>query len=870
MACTSILALVTSGTALAQAAPVGQPVSTRSAESQQPAKPASEIVITGSRFGGRTAGKSPTPIDLITPQELQRGGGKDLQASLKVAVPSFSVPQPAASGISDFLQSPTLRGLSTGDLLVLVNGKRRQTNSDLNVSLQIGRGDVAYDFSAIPIAALKRVEVLRDDAAAQYGSDAIAGVINLVLDDSVGYYASAKYGQTTHGDGQNYEADLGAGFKVGEGSLRITAEYIDHEMTNRAEPDTRQQYFGSNGTLFPSGNYGSGTGLTPSNGTLDPREATINRNMWVFGEPAYTNRVLFENFNLPISSNVTFYSFGGLNYLRGVTDLFFRRAGQDETVRLLHPDGFLPASLAQVYNRSIAAGFKGDDLAGFKWDLSTVYGYTKTEQSDINSDNASLGDASPLNFYRGAEIFRQWTNNLDITREIPVGDDSPLKIAFGGEYRRETYALVAGDLDSYINGGVPILDGPDKGKPAPAGAQPNPGITPQNAISGLRNAKSIYAEVEKQFFDRLLIDGSVRHENYSDFGSTTNYKVNGRFEITKGFAVRGAIGTGFRAPALAQIIYNSSTVAFFNGQPIAIRLISTTDPMAPLVGAPRLKPEKSKNWTIGTTFSRGGFSAAVDYYHIKLNDRLALSSAFSSPALTAYLAANGFPGISSVSFVTNGLDTTTKGVDVTADYHRRVSEHDTLSATFAANFNSSRIDRLSGTPAPLAALGITTPLEDLTNQVRITSSAPKSKNSLALNWRHDKFGFSLVNTRYGKVSQVALTGKTPAQVAALIPGYDVKLVPSAPGSANSDIIQTFRADIITDLEVSYDLTKQLTLAVGSSNIFDKFPEKQIASTVASVKAGTNGGDNNGIFPYAYIAPYGTDGRIVYARLSLKF
>ena len=832
------------------------------------ATPTSEIVVTGSRFGQRTATDSPTPIDSIGADQLARSGATDLQSMLKVAMPTFSIPRPSAAGVSDFLQSPTMRGLSTGDLLLLLNGKRRHTNSDLNTNNQIGRGDVAYDFSAIPASAIKRIEVLRDGAAAQYGSDAIAGVTNIVLDDSLGYLAQGQFGQTTHGDGAHYQIDLGAGFALGDsGRLRITAQYIDHHHTDRALPDTRQQYFGSGGTTLPSGNYGSGIGLTPSNGSLDQREATVDRGNWIFGEPDYKNRTIFGNLSLPLSPSVTLYAFGGYNNLKGYSYNFLRRAGQDETVRALHPNGYLPINLVQLENASGAAGIKGDDLAGFGWDLSTVYGYSSSRQSDLNSNNVSLGAASPLDFFRGAERFGQWTTNLDITREIPMADGEPIKIAFGAEYRREWFHLVAGDRASYVNGGMPILDGPNAGNVAAVGSQPSGGISPANAARGTRNSKAAYAEIEKTFFGRLLLDAAIRHENYSDFGSTTNYKIAGRFQLAKPFAIRASYGTGFRAPALAQIIYNSSTTNFFNGQPVTIRLISTNDPIAPLVGAPPLRPEKARDLTVGGVFNSGAFSASVDWYRLELNHRLALSSAFSSAALTNYLAASGFAGIRSVSFVTNGVDTTTRGVDVTASYRRRLSPDDQLNMTLAANFNTSRIDRISGTPAPLAALGITTPLEDLTNQVRLTRSAPENKISLDLSWTHGPFRMSLINTRYGKVSQVALTNKTAAQVAVLTPGYHVRLVPNG---SNYDIIQTFGADIVTDLEVSYDLREGIRLAVGANNLLDRLPDRQIASTVTSVAAGTNGADNNGIFPYAYIAPYGTSGRFVYVKASFRF
>ena len=841
------------------------------AASESPA--ASDIIVTGSRFGARILSDSPTPIDSISNEKLNGGGGADLSSSLKVAVPSFSTPRPSAAGASDFLQSPTMRGLSTGELLVLVNGKRRHTNSDLNTNNQIGRGDVAYDFTAIPAFAIKSVEVLRDGAAAQYGSDAIGGVMNVILDDSVGYRASARVGTTTHGDGEHYEANLGAGFKIGEeGVLRLTAQYIDHHHTDRALPDTRQQYFGTNALGQPtaiSGNYGSGTGLTPSSGTLDPREATFNRDIWIFGEPDYKNKSIFANFKMPLGA-VEFYAFGGYNYLKGTSYNFVRRSGQDETVRSIWPDGFLPINDVRLENVSGSTGLRGD-IGSFKFDLSTTYGANTTKQTNIDANNASLGNASPTKFYRGASHFEQWTTNLDFSTEIPMGDDEPLRIAFGGEYRKEWYELRPGELASYVNGGATIIGGPNDGRPAPVGSQPVAGISPSSATKGSRNAKALYAEVEKTFFDRLLLTGALRYEDYSDFGSTTNFKAAARFKVTDTIALRGSYGTGFRAPALAQILYNSATTNFVNGAPLSVRFVSVRDPIAALIGAPSLKPEKSRNLSAGAVITLPSFTASIDYYRIKLRDRIALSSNFQSAALTNYLAANGHPGITAVSFVTNGIDTTTKGVDVTATWRHQFSSIDTLTATLAANFNDGKIDNFLGTPAELAALGITTPTFDLTQRVRLTDSTPKDKISLDLTWKHDRLRTNLTVTRYGKVSQVSLTGKNQAQVDALLqPGYDVTLVSANAAGTLFDIVQHFGADVVTDLEVSYDLTDHVNVAVGASNLFDEMPDKLIASTVESVAAGTNGADNNGIFPYAYIAPYGTSGRFVYARISVSF
>ncbi|GGN61585.1 TonB-dependent receptor [Novosphingobium indicum] len=833
--------------------------------------PSDNIVVTGSRFGDRTVQDSPTPIDAVSAEQLTKGGGNDLQSMIKVAIPSFSTPRPSSVGTSDYLQSPTLRGLSTGQLLLMVNGKRRHTNSELNTNNQIGRGDVAYDFGAIPAFAIKSVQVLRDGAAAQYGSDAIGGVVNIMLEDKFGVSASGKGGITTHGDGQHLEGNVAVGLPLGSdgGVIRVTGMYVDHNHTDRARPDTRQQYFGTdaNGNLvMPSSYYGSGTGLTASNGTLDAREATFNRDIWVFGEPDYTNKALFANAKLPVG-DFEAYAFGGWNKLDGTTYNFLRRAGQNETVRAIHPDGYLPLNAVVLENYSGTGGLRGE-AAGFGIDVSTTYGQSYTSQADYNTNNVTYGADSPTSFFRGSSQFDQWTTNLDFTRDIPLGDGSPLQIAFGAEYRKEWYKLGAGSLESYTDGGVAILDGPNAGKQGAVGSQPTPGLPPSSATSGSRNAKSVYGEIQKVFFEKLLLDAAIRYEHYSDFGSTTNYKFAGRFDVTDWFALRGSYGTGFRAPALAQIYYNSSTTNFLNGNPVAIRLVSTADPLSALIGAPELKPEKSKNLSAGAVLSLGKLSIAADYYRIKLEDRLALSGTFSGTALVNYLTANGYPNISSVSFVTNGVDTTSQGVDVTATWSTWFSDVDELSVTLAGNYNHAKIDNVVGTPGPLAAIGITTPLVDLTQQVRLTQSTPDSKVTLNFNWKHDWISTNLTLTRYGKVSQVALTNKTQAQVdALLLPGYDVTLVPNG---NNYDMIQHFGADVVADLEVAFKVNEQFTFTLGASNLFDNMPDEQIASTVESVAAGTNGADNNGIYPYAYIAPYGTSGRFLYAKVKVDF
>lgn len=868
--CAIALAVSWPAAASAQETPTSPPppdVEQTDDESAQP-----DIVVTGSRFGARVVTDSPVPIDSISSDDLAKAGNTDLQSKIKVVVPSFSTPRPVAAGTNDFLTPPTLRGLSTGQVLVLVNGKRRHTNAELNSNNQIGRGDVAYDFNAIPVAALARVEVLRDGAAAQYGSDAISGVINLQLDGSLGTLAQARFGMTTKGDGEDFQAALAHGFAIaGDGFLRLTGSYQHHLSTNRARPDTRQQYFGNNNgvLVLPSGNFGSGVGLTPSNGTLDPREGTFNRNNWFYGEPEYRNASVFLNSEVPLSDAVTVYAFGGYNQLNGISFNFIRRAGQNENVRAIFPDGFRPSQLSRLENYSSAIGVKGDDLGGFSWDLSTGYGVSQNKLRVVNSVNTSLGTQSPTEFYRGGSRFRQWTTNLDLAREIPVGDDSPLRVAIGAEYRKEFYTLLAGDAASYQNGGVPILDGPSAGTPAPVGVQSAIGVSPSDVLPGSRNSKAAYVEIEKELADRFLLSAALRHEDYSDFGTTTDYRLAGRLDLVGGLALRGSIGTGFRAPALAQSFYSQTDFSFISGQLLRVRIFSVNDPVATLIGASPLKPEVSKNMSVGAVFSNGGLAASIDAYRIKLDDRIAISSNFQSTALTNFLASRGFPGIAAAAFLTNAVDTTTEGIDVTGRYRTDLGAG-SLTATLAANFNRTKFDRIAGTPAALSAIGVTTPLVDLTQQVRLSRSTPKDKQTLNLAWDSGPWSVSVTGTRYGKVAQVALTNVTPARVAVLTPGYDVELVPSPSNPANSDIIQKFRADIIADLDVSYELNDRLTFGVGAANVFDQTPEGPIASTVASVAAGTNGADNAGIFPYANISPYGVSGRFLYAKATYRY
>lgn len=830
------------------------------------------IIVTGSRFGERLAVDSPTPIDSISADELTSGGETELQNMLRIDVPSFNTARPVAAGVANFLGSPTLRGLSTGQLLVLVNGKRRHTNSDLNVGNQVGRGDVAYNFNALPIIAMKRVEVLRDGASAQYGSDAIAGIINVILDDSIGGDLYATSGITTRGDGEKLTIGAGYGFALGDGGfMRLSGQFQTQGATDRSRPDTRQQYFGIGADgqpVLPSGNFGSGIGLTPSNGTLDPREATIDRDRtFLFGQPQYDNYSLVLNAGLPVGDDAELFAFGGYSNLNGTNANFFRRAGQDETVRGIFPNGFNPFQTTRLIDYSAAIGLRGSDLVGFDWEISSVYGTSRTDIGFINSNNVSLGLDSPTRFDRGGTRLEQWTTNLDLVRSFDVGSGSPVNLAFGAEYRAENFRAVAGEFASYAFGGVPILDGPNAGRPAPAGAQPVPGASPEEEVDGGRNNIAVYVELEKEWAGALLTSLAARYEDYSDFGSTADFRFAARLSVTDSVKLRGSVGTSFRAPALPQQLFQRSEISFAGGVPTATRIVSTTDPLAPLIGASALTPEEATTISFGGTYRKGRLSASLDVYQIDLNDRIVLSSQFSSAALTQLLQANGFGQIRAVTFESNGVDTTTRGIDLTVRYDSGFLGGN-LTSTLAANFTDTDFDRVAGTPDALAALGITTELFDRRSQVRLAEGIPQSKVTLDFRWAKGPWQINLTNTRYGEVSQADLLNQTRTQVDALVDGFNVKLVPLANG--NFDIIETFGAKIITDFSVAYDLTRSLTIRFGVDNIFDILPDEQVATTVESQLAGARGSDNTGIFPFSYLSPFGVSGAYVYSSVGVRF
>ncbi len=848
-----------------------------------------QVSVLGSRTQARTVLESPVPIDVLGAEEIRSSGYTDISQILQALLPSFNFPHPTTPDGNTHIRSATLRGLSPDQTLVLVNGKRRHASAWVNTGGTVGKGAVSTDLNAIPVSAIARIEVLRDGASAQYGSDAIAGVINIVLRDDAGFDGRVSHGSTRDGGGDTTSIALDTGFAFPDGGgLHLTWDYRDRKAADRGLPDTRQQYFGIGRNGLPvalSSTYGSGTGLAPIGGAAagavaDPREAGIDRDaLWRFADSADTvEKTVFGNLRKPLAwaEGLEAYAFGGYGVSEGSSNASLRRAGQPENVRAIYPDGFLPWVDTHSTNASLGAGIKG--LAGdWHWDLSSVYGRNKLVYRTRNTLNATLGADSPTAFYNGAVAASQWTTNLDANNSIELGWHAPLRLAVGAEFRRDTYGISAGELASYVWGPYRVLDGPAAGSVPTIGAQGFAGIQPVDAGNHHRHNVAAYAEAETDVTDRFLVSLAGRWEDYSDFGSTTNGKLALRYQLDGGVALRASVSTGFHAPALAQQYFSSTSSRTLNnsvtGVPeyVLVRTAPVDSVEARALGARPLDPEKATNLTAGLTWGIGGLSASLDVYRIDIDDRIFLSSNFvdaaGSNAIRNYLAALGSPGVTSVRYFSNAADTRTSGVDASARYRWDLADHGRLTATLGYNRNKTELTRVATTPAELLALGVRTPLFDITERTRVEKGQPRDNLTVALAWDVGRWGIHLGTHRYGEIEAVAATNQSAANVALFAQGSTrFRTLPTEAGSAgNLDVIQTLQASWVTDLDISFRASDALTVVIGANNLFNTYPTRNIATTPQ-----VSGADTFGVFPYSELSPYGWSGTYYYARLETRF
>jgi len=801
------------------------------------------VAVTGQRAEERTVTKSPVAIDVFSAADLKATGRTETAQMIQALAPSVNFPRSAIADGTDAVRPLTLRGLGADQVLVLVNGKRRHTTALINVNGTVGRGQAAVDLNAIPSSMIERVEILRDGAAAQYGSDAIAGVINIVLKSNAASEVSVQSGVTAVGDGRAWQGAANAGVANSSGSyFHAGFEVRDRQFTDRSLGDPRVQYFAGDG-----------------------REATANRVNNRHGDGQTTDLVGMFTAGAQLTDNIEFYAFGGTSRRDALAPGFWRRPNDDRTVRALYPDGFLPFINSTLWDASTAAGLKGTML-GWKWDLSQTVGRNSHNFVISNTNNASFGPASKTQFDAGTLVFSQATSNLDLFREVKAGT-IPVRLAAGAEWRKDQYQIEQGEPGSWQDGGVRVIGA--TGLPtttiAAAGSQVFPGFRPTDVTNVSRNNTSLYADVESDLGKMLLIGGAVRYENYSDFGSQTMGKVTARFAPIEQFAVRGGYSTGFRAPSLQQSWFTSTATNFIGGVPFEVRTFPVSSRVATLLGAQPLKAERSRNLSAGFTSQPvKALSITADYYRIDIDDRVVLSENLLQTAVGSFLAANGEPGIAGGRFFTNAIDTRTTGVDVVANYGLDFGRRGILRLTAGGSVNDTKITRFKQvTPPALANLN-----EALFSRVergRVERGQPR--NNFVLSATHDvsKFTMTARTQRFGEVTSF----------------QPVVSVPATGALNRQPPDQTFGAKYITDVSLGMRLRQNLQFTMGVDNLFDIYPDRNndvggvspVAPTADNPRGflGNYGGNSNfGIFPYNGISPFGFNGRFAYARMSVRF
>ena len=789
------------------------------------------VVTVGTRVANRSALDTAAPVDVVSAEAIQNIGVGELNQALSVNLPSLNFPRPALADGTDSVRPAALRGLAPDQTLVLVNGKRRHTAALVNVNGTIGRGASAVDLNTIPNLAVGGVEVLRDGASALYGSDAIAGVVNVRLREAAeGGAVSASYGwreteytvpvalPTTPGvpdpgrsvsrersDGRTYTVAGWKGFALGDdGFLTVTGEYKDQGHTERSGYDSRQQYPGSQ----------------PAS------EAIIGRfNAWT-GEPELEQLSFFANAGYDLGG-AELYGWASFQDRETISAGFFRRALDDRNTIQIYPNGFLPLINPVTTDYSALGGVRFD-WAGWEADASLGYGSNKMEFDIINTLNRSLGTASGTEFDAGGFEHNQLVGALSMVKGFAVdGLASELNVAWGVEARREGYEIFAGEPDSYRNGGV-LLPG---GGVTASGAQVFPGFRPENELEEDRTAIGAYVDLEANVTDALLVSGAVRAESYSDFGETVTGKLAARYDLTDSFAVRGSVQNGFRAPSLQQQFFTTTSTNFINGVPFDITTFRVDDPIAQALGAESLDAEKSTNFAVGAVYQAGSFNLTVDAYMIEVTDRIVLSENLTAANVRAFLQSQGFIGSGGGRFFVNGVDTETTGVDVIANYAFPETDFGTFSTTFGANFNKTEVTKVPAIPV-LSGLSPAPVLFGRVNVLTLEEGAPKDKFTGQVNWEHGPFEATFRAVRYGEV---------------LVPGT----------TAPTDY--TLSPKTILDLEARYTWNDKVTLAVGADNILDEYPD---AAPIA-----LNGTGNT---PFSTYSPFGYSGRFVYTKATLNF
>jgi len=794
---------------------------TASGETGAQASTLDTVIVTGTRARDRTVLESTVPVDVLTAEDIRKAGvlNGELGSALQALLPSLNFPRQSNSGGGDHVRPAQIRGLAPDQVLVLVNGKRRHTTALVTTSSKIGRGTTPVDFNAIPVSAVKRIEVLRDGAGAQYGSDAVAGVVNVILEDAAeGGAFEASFGlhhtdvepigQTlTDGHTGFFSAHVGSG--VGDdGFFRVGIELKNREATNRAGFDQVPPWDQTPINLGVQGqrNYHLGDGQS--------RDITA----WI-------------NAELAAGDSGRFYVFGTWNQRDTEGANWFRYPDPDSDGGAanwpeVYPGGFRPVSVGENLDVALVGGLRGQ-WGDWDYDLSLNHGANAFTYRLRDSINASLGPGSPTRFKVGDYEYAQTLANLDLSRAFDRGDNLHT-FAAGAEFRAERYETGAGDPASYAAG--PYTD-------RAVGAQAAGGLTPQDAADLDREVASAYASLSSRFGGKLSTDLALRYEHYSDFGGELTGKLAARYEFAPAFALRGSLSNNFRAPSLAQVGFESTSTGYNSaGQLVQGRLLSVNNPIARGLGATDLDPEKSINASLGFTSRIGAhFDLSLDVFHIQIDDRIALSESITGDALTGFIEDEfGVPGVQSVSFFVNAADTRTRGAELVANWRDQLAGGDLL-LSGAYSYAKTELRNVVATPAQLLALDPDYVLFGVEESNTITDAAPRTRAQFTTNWNNDRWNLLARVQRHGSAKRVFNFGG----------GYEPT--------------QVYGAEWQLDAEVEYRIGERWSVALGGLNLTDEYPDLSNEDIYYF-----------GNLPYDVLSPIGSNGAYYYTRVRYTF
>jgi iron complex outermembrane recepter protein len=820
-------------------------------------------VVVGSRARHTAAEELAVPVDVYPAEQLQQQGTTETAQILQALSPSINFPRQSVTDAGDIVRPFTLRGLSPDHTLVLVNGWRRhQTALVNNFTYGMGPGSSGVDLNALPASAVERVEVLRDGASAQYGSDAIAGVVNLVIKEGeftpfingdVGRYTPRDYPD----DGTTVGTSGGWGLKVGRGSLGLFGEFRDRQPTNRAWADPSEV---------------AGTGVADSinsEGQVVQKRNPVPQPNTHWGDGLEKDVLSFANFRLPLNEGGTaeIYSFGGYSHRKGIGNGYRRSASDARNWPQIHPLGFLPNMDGRATDYSAAGGLRGV-VSGWSYDLGAEFGHNNFNYNITNTLNASLGPCldvpcapgldgvlgtaddpgipNQLSFFAGRVLREELVTGLNVAKPVSLGLPAPVNLAFGATFRREHYAIRPGELASYVNGFNLDQDGAEL---AAAGSSLFPGFTPGDATDRHRTNFGLYADAETNLTEQVLADVAARFERYNDFGSRLTGKVALRYQPSQRLTLRAAAGTGFRAPGLSQVAFGKVTTNVIAGEFIDFGLYPADHPASLALGSRPLQEETSFNFSGGLAVSpTNNLTVTADYFHIQIDDRILLGATFDDPASVQILANAGFSNIQGVQYFTNGLDTRTQGVDLTANLRVPAGTSSTLDLNASINYTKNKIIRVDPLPQVLRDFGPPpteeTGLLDSVTTIGIEDERPDWRGTVQANYTIGRF------SSLGRVSYFG--GFSSAQ-----PGF-------------CDLCrETYGGKTLFDAEVGYSFTG-IKLFVGARNLFDTYPDQP--SSLVDTGDGTPAmvfNNNGGTWPWAAASPFGYSGRYVYARTEIQ-